>query len=265
MATTVLPNLASAVPTPGILTLKDFQQKNGIGPWMTQVRIVRLWHESDFMRTNDGDLIHAIVQKKFIWKFEPLLEEGMLLCLNNLTFNDYHVYFNWNTDITTLETTSASIPRHKFNFTEFENLAAAAANTYLTGVLTSHTNLQQLKRNSGNTCFMHELTLENIRIKVTLWGDSTSSLPELQAHKLNPDPQVVAVVAGVYVKEYLGKASFSSTNSTKIYFDLDSPEVLHTRERSSHRTPPLEITVPARVGYNQAIQSIVDTRKSISR
>ncbi|KAI3880163.1 hypothetical protein MKW92_016546, partial [Papaver armeniacum] len=33
-----------------------------------------------------GDLIHTIVQKKFIWKFEPLLEEGMLLCLNNLTF-----------------------------------------------------------------------------------------------------------------------------------------------------------------------------------
>ncbi|RZC92626.1 hypothetical protein C5167_051212, partial [Papaver somniferum] len=53
MATTVLPTPTSVVPTFGILTLKDFQQKNGIGPWMTRVRIVRLWHESDFMTTND--------------------------------------------------------------------------------------------------------------------------------------------------------------------------------------------------------------------
>ncbi|KAI3880162.1 hypothetical protein MKW92_016545, partial [Papaver armeniacum] len=61
MATTVLPILASAIPTPGILTLKDFQQKNGIGPWMTQVRIVRLWHESDFMRTNDVTSLNLLL------------------------------------------------------------------------------------------------------------------------------------------------------------------------------------------------------------
>ncbi|KAI3926321.1 hypothetical protein MKW92_043845 [Papaver armeniacum] len=53
MATTVLPTSESAVQTPGILTLTDFQQKNGIGPWITRVRIVRMWRESDFMRTND--------------------------------------------------------------------------------------------------------------------------------------------------------------------------------------------------------------------
>ncbi|RZC62541.1 hypothetical protein C5167_024305 [Papaver somniferum] len=98
------------------------------------------------------------------------------------TQNDYRAYFNWNTDITPLETTGASMPRHKFTFTEFEDLAAATANTYLTdvvGVLTIHTNLQQLKRTSGNACFMRELTLENIsgvKLKVTLWGESTSEL-----------------------------------------------------------------------------------------
>ncbi|RZC81798.1 hypothetical protein C5167_044363 [Papaver somniferum] len=98
MSTTVLPTSASAVQTPGILTLEDFQQKNGIGPLMTRVRVVRMWHESDFMRTNDvtsldllplddtGDLLHAIVKNKFIWKFEPLLEEGMLLCLNKKAY-----------------------------------------------------------------------------------------------------------------------------------------------------------------------------------
>ncbi|KAI3860199.1 hypothetical protein MKX03_022505 [Papaver bracteatum] len=167
--------------------------------------------------------------------------------------NDHRAYFNWNTNITPLGASSASIPRHKFNFTELENLAAANTNTYLTdvvGVLTSHTNLQKFKRNSGNASFMHELTLENLsgmKIKVTLWGDSTSELTRnLAAHELN-SWSVVAVVAGVYVKQYLGKASLSSTNATKIYFDIDIPKVLHIRERSSHRTPPHEITIPVRV------------------
>ncbi|KAI3912099.1 hypothetical protein MKW92_005390 [Papaver armeniacum] len=185
--------------------------------------------------------------------------------------NDYRAYFNWNTDITPLEASSASIPCHKFNFTELENLAADSTNTYLTdvvGVLTSHTNLQQFKRNSGNASFMRELTLEDLsgmRIKVTLWGDSTSELTRnLEANELNPRP-VVAVVAGVYVKQYLGKASLSSTNATKIYFDLDIPEVLHIRERTSHRTPPREITIPVRVGYNQSAKSTGDTTMSISQ
>ncbi|KAI3973430.1 hypothetical protein MKW92_037571, partial [Papaver armeniacum] len=49
----VLQTPAQAVPNPAILTLKDFQLKNGIGPWMTRVRIARMWYEVDFMRTNE--------------------------------------------------------------------------------------------------------------------------------------------------------------------------------------------------------------------
>ncbi|KAI3949706.1 hypothetical protein MKX01_040923 [Papaver californicum] len=91
---------------------------------------------------------------------------------------------------------------------------------------------------------MHELTLENTscrKLKVTLWGDATSELTiNLDGNGVNPYP-VAAVVAGAYVKQYLGKASFSSKNATKIYFDIDIPEVLHVRERSPRR----EITLPA--------------------
>ncbi|KAI3955923.1 hypothetical protein MKW98_006283 [Papaver atlanticum] len=121
------------------------------------------------------------------------------------------------------------LPRHKFYFTELEEVSAATANTYLTdvaGVLTSHTNLQQVKQSSGSASFMRELTLENIR---SLWGDSISELTRnLEAHGMNPQ-HVVAVVAGFY---------------------LDIPEVLDIRES---------------VGYNQANQSNVDARKIISQ
>ncbi|KAI3985725.1 hypothetical protein MKX01_030639 [Papaver californicum] len=98
MASAVVHSSAEGVHVPGILSLKGIQLKHGIGPWMTRVRIARMWHELDFMKTNevtsldllqiddDGDDCHAIGKKKFIWKFDPLLQEGMLVDLNNLTF-----------------------------------------------------------------------------------------------------------------------------------------------------------------------------------
>ncbi|KAI3972004.1 hypothetical protein MKX01_030205 [Papaver californicum] len=82
------------------------------------------------------------------------------------------------------------------------------------------------------------------KLKVKLWGDATFELTaNLDGNGVNPHP-VVVVVAGAYVKQYLGKAFLSSKNATKIYFDIDIPEVLHVRERSSHRSPPREITLP---------------------
>ncbi|KAI3990752.1 hypothetical protein MKX01_023052 [Papaver californicum] len=160
---------------------------------MTRVRVARMWHELDFMKTNDvtsrdllliddgGDELHAIIRKKFIWKFEPLLQEGMLLGLNNLTFapekkmfrpakNEYRAYFNWNTSVAPLPSTSVTIPRHKFAFTDFDALSGDCDNTYLNdviGVLISHTNLQQLKRSSGNSCFMRELMMHFLVIAIT--------------------------------------------------------------------------------------------------
>ncbi|KAI3963775.1 hypothetical protein MKW98_029885 [Papaver atlanticum] len=161
---------------------------------MTRVRITRMWHEVDFMRTNEvtnldlllrddsSKVIYAIIQKKIIWEFEALLQEGMLLGPNNLSFapekkycptqNDYRVYFNWNTDATPLEP-----PPRLF-------LGKNSFSQKVVGVLTSHTNLQQFKRSSGNTCFMRGLTLENIR--------------NLVANGVNPQP-IMVVVVGAYI------------------------------------------------------------------
>ncbi|KAI3926320.1 hypothetical protein MKW92_043844 [Papaver armeniacum] len=178
--------------------------------------------------------------------------------------NDYRAYFNWNTNITPLETNNAMIPRHKFNFTKLENFSAAATNTYLTSVLTNHTNL--LHWHEFDLVFVgcayltqSHISPENsgMKLKVTLWGDSTSSLPgNLEVHELN-GMTVMDVVLWC-----LCKASLSSTNATKIYFDLDIPEVLHIRERSSHKTPPLEITIPPR-GATTAQLNWLETQETI--
>ncbi|KAI3923532.1 hypothetical protein MKW92_010836 [Papaver armeniacum] len=88
--TTVLPTSASVVQTPGILTLKDFQQKNGIGPWMTRVRIVRMWRESDFMRTNDVTTLDLLLLD------DTLSSKVNMIPDHFLRYEHYMVYYNMN-------------------------------------------------------------------------------------------------------------------------------------------------------------------------
>ncbi|KAI3903041.1 hypothetical protein MKW92_024823 [Papaver armeniacum] len=90
MATTVLPTSVSAVQTPGILTLKDFQQKNGIGPWMTRVRIVRMWRESDFMRTNDVTTLDLLLLDDTVSSKVNMIPDHFL------RYELYTIYYNMN-------------------------------------------------------------------------------------------------------------------------------------------------------------------------
>ncbi|KAI3995604.1 hypothetical protein MKX01_023349 [Papaver californicum] len=116
--------------------------------------------------------------------------------------NDYRAYFNWNTSLGPLAPSTASIPCHKFDFTEFEALATANDNIIslvtllnltplllgnIVGVLISNTNLQQLK--------------------------------PVQATHASCKP------------------SLSSTNATKIYFNHAIPEALHIQESIATRLP----------------------------
>ncbi|RZC83553.1 hypothetical protein C5167_046338 [Papaver somniferum] len=61
--TPVVQNLA-------ILILKDFQIKNGVGPWMTRVRFPRMCHEVDFMRTNAVTSLDLLLlgDSKYLWR-----------------------------------------------------------------------------------------------------------------------------------------------------------------------------------------------------
>ncbi|KAI3904199.1 hypothetical protein MKX01_030692 [Papaver californicum] len=174
-------------------------------------------YELDFIKTNDVTSLDLL-----------LIDEDKMF---RPAKNEYRSYLNRNTAVTPFPSTSIAIPHHNFDFTEFEALSAQSENTYLTnaiGILISHTNLQQLKRSAGNSCFMRELVLENLRdlpspplldfkLKVSLWGDSISELTiNLDAHGTDPHP-VAVVVASAYVKQYLCKPSLSSTNASKIY------------------------------------------------
>ncbi|RZC77032.1 hypothetical protein C5167_001167 [Papaver somniferum] len=75
------------------------------------------------------------------------------------------------------------------------------------------------------------------------------------------DTSVVVVVSSTYVRKYQGKYSLSSTNATKVFFNLAIPEVLDMRERI---TPAREITHPDRNKQPVVDLTMPDNTKTIS-
>ncbi|XP_026442598.1 replication protein A 70 kDa DNA-binding subunit A-like [Papaver somniferum] len=238
-------------------TYKSFKQLADMAEgenWMTRVMISRTWNEVDFLGTNEvqtfdllmidenGDQLHGVVPKKIIWKFEPLLHEGVVYSLSKLSLaaekkifrparNEKRAFFEWNTMVRALDSTDVKIPRHKFSFTAFEELESCSSNTYLTdvvGVLTSHTTLQEINKANGQRSIMRDLNLQNlsgVNVKITLWGDATSELSRnLDQHGIEPAP-VIVVVTGCYVKKiskFMLRFEVQEHTNSTIFVALDS-------------------------------------------
>ncbi|RZC56539.1 hypothetical protein C5167_015394 [Papaver somniferum] len=61
------------------------------------------------------------------------------------------------------------MPCHKFILTAFKELEFCSANTYLTGVLTTLTTTQEIKRANGRQSIVGDLSLQNLRSKINFW------------------------------------------------------------------------------------------------
>ncbi|KAI3917470.1 hypothetical protein MKW92_039359 [Papaver armeniacum] len=59
---------------------------------------------------------------------------------------------------------------------------------------------------------------------------------------------VLVDVCSTFVKNYQGKLTLSSTNATKVYNNVDIPEIVEMRTRCPYARPPRHITVATRKG-----------------
>ncbi|RZC73719.1 hypothetical protein C5167_049198 [Papaver somniferum] len=55
-----------------------------------------------------------------------------------------------------------------------------------------------------------------------------------------------------------------ATNSTKVYFNMELPEVVDMRQRCCRPTPPRQITLPTKRGNSTAALLLFDNRNTIS-
>ncbi|OMP10722.1 Nucleic acid-binding protein [Corchorus olitorius] len=205
----------------------------------------------------NGDGIHVQIPPTDAENFRPVLVEGMVYDItgfrvgaptaNNIAAPTCYVLFLSRTTI--LQPTAVDIatyPRHFFDFT-IENHLIYLANRdkFLAdtiGMLIQVTAVAAIHLPGGTVSRRRDffiMTMYNRFLKITL-GENTYSRLDIEAlTTMNPKP--VMIFAGMVVRTFNGGPYLMSCSASKIYVNLDIPEVGLVRLMYQQMEGPIEI------------------------
>ncbi|KAF6155943.1 hypothetical protein GIB67_039274 [Kingdonia uniflora] len=172
------------------------------------------------------DQIH-VIHKNLITSYDNILQGGNIYFIDRFSadypqniyrpYNStYKITLKWDTNIKFLEDDNHNIPRYKFMFVNLNDISSRhSQNTYLTA---------------------HAFDFRGCVIKITLWDNIANQvLTDISMAKESPS---LMIVTSTVVKEFkyislfkfillLGVYNLLSTMATKIYVNLDVPEILN--------------------------------------
>ncbi|KAM4082771.1 hypothetical protein ACB094_08G005900 [Castanea mollissima] len=223
-----------------------------------KVRVLRMWDAINIANNHDlisldmilvdkeGTLIHASIRKNLAQSFRPQLNEGSIYTITNFlveenkgnyrpVHNQLKILFNSTTSVSKLNGFDHSIPQSKFEFADYGTIASHCYdNTYLTdviGILDYIGGIEEIKTRGRPTKMrnIQMLLEENKSIRTTLWGNTTHQIDN-DFYKTNKGPFIL-IVTSTIVKSFRGEYQLSSTFATKLYVNLDIPEVAEIRNK----------------------------------
>ncbi|KAM4072481.1 hypothetical protein ACB094_11G141100 [Castanea mollissima] len=223
-----------------------------------KVRVLRMWDAINIANNHDlisldmilvdkeGTLIHASIRKNLAQSFRPQLNEGSIYTITNFlveenkgnyrpVHNQLKILFNSTTSVSKLNGFDHSIPQSKFEFADYGTIASRCYdNTYLTdviGILDYIGGIEEIKTRGRPTKMrnIQMLLEENKSIRTTLWGNTTHQIDN-DFYKTNKGPFIL-IVTSTIVKSFRGEYQLSSTFATKLYVNLDIPEVAEIRNK----------------------------------
>ncbi|ONK58670.1 uncharacterized protein A4U43_C09F15460 [Asparagus officinalis] len=139
------------------------------------------------------------------------------------------------TQVQVLQEDNDNIPRYKFNYKPFNELYRMKGNkTYLADIIGFVKDIYPLEQTiiSGKPGTRRALKLideENTECTVTLWNQIATNL---ESALIDQDPNnMVMVVSGIFVTNFRGNNSVSSSTATKIYVNITEQRVLELSQR----------------------------------
>ncbi|XP_030949817.1 replication protein A 70 kDa DNA-binding subunit A-like [Quercus lobata] len=191
-------------------------------------------------------LIHASIRKNLAQTYRPQLIEGSIYTITNFlveenkgnyrpVHNKFKILFNSATSISKFSGIDHSIPQSQFEFADYGTIASRCYdNTYLSdviGILDYIGAIEEIKTRGRPTKIRNiQLLLEETKsIQTTLWGNTAHQIDD-DFYKTNKGPFIV-IVTSTIVKTFRGDYQLSSTFATKLYVNLDIPEVAEIRNK----------------------------------
>ncbi|KAK4603919.1 hypothetical protein RGQ29_012434 [Quercus rubra] len=220
-----------------------------------KVRVLRMWDAINIANNHDllsldmilvdeeGTLIHASIRKNLAQIYHPQLNEGSIYTITNFlveenkgnyrpVYNKFKILFNSITSISKFSGFDHSIPQSQFEFADYGTIASRCYDTtYLTdviGILDYIGAIEEIKTR-GRLTKLRNIQLLNKSIQTTLWGNTAQQIDD-DFYKTNKGPFVV-IVTSTIVKTFRGDYQLSSTFATKLYVNLDIPEVAEIRNK----------------------------------
>uniref|UniRef100_K3YD99 DUF223 domain-containing protein n=1 Tax=Setaria italica TaxID=4555 RepID=K3YD99_SETIT len=218
--------------------------------WNIKARVTRLWNATllssgeqlsldMILIDQEGTMMHGVINKAYMDKFKPLIEEGNVYTIANVRItpaaqkyrpvvNDRIVNFLPTTTLKTVKDTE-DIPKYSFNFMSTDMLSARInVDMYLSDVIgvAAHIGpIEETRTNFGFTKIRDiVLLMDDHEVKVRFWGDKVEEVDdETKSH--------VIAITSTTVRKF-GRYSLSSTNATKVYVDLPIPETKDAHDSS---------------------------------
>ncbi|KAL0009125.1 hypothetical protein SO802_010627 [Lithocarpus litseifolius] len=234
--------------------------------WTIKVRVLRMWDaintkNNEFISLDmifideEGSTIHAIVRKNQARTFRPQLLEGRVYTIKNFrvestkgefrpVHNDIKIWFMTITTIMESNEDMNSIQKYCFEFADYDQIQNQCYNyTYLidvVGKLVAVGNVEEPQVNGAPRKLrnLQLLLKEGKEIRLSLWGTSVWQIDE-DVYKNNQGPFVL-IATSTIVKSFGGKFSLSSTSATKIYLNLEIPEVAEIIDRNGKKHDPTQ-------------------------
>ncbi|XP_065630327.1 uncharacterized protein LOC112017423 [Quercus suber] len=198
----------------------------------------------------EGTLKHASIRKNLAQSYRPQLNEGSIYTITNFlveenkrncrpVHNKLKILFNSTTSVSKFSGFDHSIPQSQFEFVDYGTIASCCYDTtYLTvflldviGILDYIGAIEEIKTR-GRPTKMRNIQLlleENKSVQTTLWGNTAQQIDD-DFYKTNKGPFIV-IVTSTIVKTFKGHYQLSSTFATKLYVNLDIPEVAKIRNK----------------------------------
>ncbi|XP_038678381.1 replication protein A 70 kDa DNA-binding subunit B-like [Tripterygium wilfordii] len=217
-------------------------------------RVARMWDstnpsQQDQLMSVDllfvdeqGTTIQGSIRKEDANRMKELFVEGKIYQISNffvgaarksfrISKHDQIIRIGTWTIVSEMSDTEKNIPMNCFNFVDDQILESRLYNdadlTDIMGHLTSVSKLTTTFANGRMVGKKNLLinTISNKTIPVTLWGKIADEFEEDNVLKIPKKDRIIIVLSGMTVKSFRGETTLSSTSATKIYLNLDIPEV----------------------------------------
>ncbi|KAF3950252.1 hypothetical protein CMV_023964 [Castanea mollissima] len=225
-----------------------------------KVRVLRMWDAINIANNHDLISLNMILadERGTIYTITNFLVEE-----NKRNYRPVHnqlkILFNSTTSVSKFNGFDHSIPQSQF---EFANYGTIASRCYDTTYLTA---IEEIKTR-GRPTKMRNIQLlleENKSIRTTLWGNTTQQIDD-DFYKTNKGPFIV-IVTSTIVKTFRGDYQLSSTFATKLYVNLDIPEVAEIRNKYTTMDITVKDILPKELPKAQDGELALHNKKTVAK